>query len=48
MKEPNSLDPDQARSFVRPDLGPISLEKLSTDDTSRQTLNLYLSGVCSL
>ena len=43
----NSLDPDQAQSFVRPDLGPNYLQKLAADDTSRQSkelLNLlYLS-----
>ena len=32
----NILDPDQARSFVRPDLGPNCLQKLSAEDTSRQ------------
>ena len=31
----NSLDPDQARHFVGPDLGPICLQRLSADDTSR-------------
>ena len=31
----NSLDPDQARHFVGPDLGPNSLQRLSTDDKSR-------------
>ena len=30
----NSLDPDQARHFVGPDLGPNCLQRLSTDDTS--------------
>ena len=30
----NSLDPDQARHFVVPDLGPNSLKRLSADDTS--------------
>ena len=29
----NSLDPDQARLFVRPDLGPNCLHRLSADDT---------------
>ena len=29
----NSLDPDQARWNVGPDLGPNSLQKLSADDT---------------
>ena len=30
----NSLGPDQARHFVRPDLGPNCLQRLSADDTS--------------
>ena len=29
----NSLDPDQARQFVWPDLGPNCLQKSSADDT---------------
>ena len=33
----NSLYPGQARQNVGPDLGPNSLQKLSADDTSRQT-----------
>ena len=32
----NSLDLDQARHFVRPDLGPNCLQRLSADDTRRQ------------
>ena len=36
----NSLDPDQVRHFVGPDLGQNSLESLSADDTSRQKVNL--------
>ena len=28
----NSLDPDQARHFVGPDLGPNCLQKLPADD----------------
>ena len=32
----NSLDPDQAPHFVSPNLGPNYLQKLSSDDTSRQ------------
>ena len=32
----NSLDPDQARNFVGPDLGPSCLQRLSADHTSRQ------------
>ena len=31
----NSLDPDQARHFVGPDLGTDCLQRLSADDTSR-------------
>ena len=35
----NSLGPDQARRFVRPDLGPNCLPRLSADDTGRQRVN---------
>ena len=31
----NSLDPDQARHFVRPDLDPNFLQRLSADDKSQ-------------
>ena len=31
----NSLDPDQARCFVGPDLDPNCLQRLSADDKSR-------------
>ena len=33
---PNSLDPDQVQTFVRPNLGSGCFKQLSTDDTSRQ------------
>ena len=33
----NSLDPDQARRFVGPDLGPNCLPRLSADDTRVNT-----------
>ena len=33
----NSLDPVQARNFVGPDLGPNRLQRLSADDTSKQS-----------
>ena len=33
----NSLDPDHARHFVGPELGPKYLQMLSADDTSRQS-----------
>ena len=35
----NSLDPDQARQFVGPDLGPNCLPRLSANDTGRQIVN---------
>ena len=35
----NSLDPDQARHFVGPDLGPNCLQSLSSEDTSLQRVN---------
>ena len=35
----NSLDPDQARRFVGPELGPNCLPRLSADDTGRQKVN---------
>ena len=35
----NSLDPDQARQFVGPELGPNCLQKLSAEDISRQRVN---------
>ena len=38
---PNSLDPDQARRSVGPDLGPNCLQKLSADDTSRQRVKFF-------
>ena len=40
----NSLDPDQARRFVGPDLGPNCLPRLSADDIGRQliTASAYL------
>ena len=35
MRVSNSLDPDQARCFDGPDLGPNCLQKLSANDKSR-------------
>ena len=32
----SSLNPDHARRFVGPDLGPNCLQRLSADDTSKQ------------
>ena len=38
----NSFDPDQARCYVGPDLVSNCLQKLSADDTRRQTVNIIL------
>ena len=41
----NSLDPDQARHFVWPDLGPNCLQSfISTDDTSWQIVNITIDN----
>ena len=42
----NSLDPDQARRIVGPDLGPNCLPRLSADDTGRQRVKDDLISVC--
>ena len=46
----NSLDPDQARQFVGPDLGPNCLPRLSADNTSRHELTKFMkcAGSCKL
>ena len=36
-----SVDPDQARQFVGPDLDPNYLQILSADDTSSLRVNTY-------
>ena len=36
----NSLDPDQARQNVGPDLSPNCLQMTSADDTSKQRVNV--------
>ena len=41
----NSLEPDQARHFVGPDLGLNCLQRLSADDTSMQIIGLQDSGL---
>ena len=38
IRVPNSLDPDQARHSVGPDLGPSCLQKLSADNTGDKVL----------
>ena len=39
----NSLDSDQARHFVRPDLDPNCLKRLSADDISRKRVDSVLT-----
>ena len=39
----NSLDPDQARHFVEPDLGPNCLQKLSATMDNYEILNTSIS-----
>ena len=36
----NRLDPDQARHFFEPDLGPKCVHRLSTDNSSRQRVKV--------
>ena len=38
MRVSNSLDPDQARHYVGPDLDPSCLQRLSADDKSGQVI----------
>ena len=42
----NSLDPDQARRFVGPDLGPNCLQRLSAEDTSSQKFQDLIIWSC--
>ena len=48
----NSLNADQARCFVGPDLGPNCLQKLTADNNSRQIFlpasSSYLDKLCFL
>ena len=39
IRDSNSLDRDQARQNVGPDLGPNCLRRMSTGDTCRQGVN---------
>ena len=42
----NRLDPDQAQRFVKPDLGPNCLQRLSADDTrSRVNGSFYTYAI---
>ena len=47
---PNSLDPDQARHLVVPDLGQNCLQRLSADDTSWQRVEdlimFFKANIC--
>ena len=38
----NSLDPDQARHLVGPDLGPNCYQRISADDISRPIININI------
>ena len=40
IRLPNSLDPNQARRFVEPDLGPHCSQRLSADNTGRLSANI--------
>ena len=42
----NSLDPDQERRLVRPDLGPNCSLRLSADSTGRQKVNRDDLNLC--
>ena len=44
----NSLDPDQARHFVGPDLGPNCLQSISADNTSRQRVKEVSDDLSSI
>ena len=35
----NSLNPEQTQHFVRPDLGPYCLQRLSADDIGKHSIN---------
>ena len=43
----NSLNPDQARQIVWPDLGQNCLQRLSAEDTGRQRKGLTIPASCS-
>ena len=45
IKVSNSLDPDQARHFVRPDLGSNCFQRLSAGATLDKELTLSPTGV---
>ena len=44
----NSLDPDQARRFVGPDVGPKCLPRSSADDTGRQSVNILSLSILQI
>ena len=43
IKVSNRLDPDQAQHFVGPDLGRNYLQRLSADDTSKQSVKVGMA-----
>ena len=44
----NSLDPDQAEHFVRPDLDPYCLQSLSADDKIHHERKMLIPGTHKL
>ena len=43
----NNLDPNQARRFIRPDLGQNCLQRISAVNTSRQRVSKLFAAVIS-
>ena len=41
-----SLDPDQARCFVGPELGPNFLQRISAEDTCNYRVNVHFQAIC--
>ena len=44
IRTSNSLDPDQARRYVWPDLGPNCLPRLSAEDTAGQRVKTIINA----
>ena len=47
IRVPNSLDPDQAQHYVRPDLDPNCLQGFSAEDTSRLRVDSWFVSLPS-
>ena len=48
IRAPNSLDQDQDRHLVCPDLGPNYLQRLSAIDTNRQRVRYNMNHIIAL